>query len=334
MRYFQVVGELGSISAAVQNLSVSQGAITESIQGLESHLGVLLFRRHARGMALTHAGHEFLRHTERILNAIAAAEEALSVRPETLAGQVVIGAVPLLTGYYLPGLLARYHRAFPNVRTWVHEDAGTFIEHQLINGEVDAALMMTSTLESASSFDTIPLVSSPLRLWAPARHRLAGSRPVSIAELCREPIVQLYSEEFERATGDLWRRSGHDPLVVVRTRSVEAIRSLVATGCGVSILPEVLFRAWSLDGEQLVAVPLADAPQPLVIGVVSRRGAAVSAATEAFIAVAREHGFGMHVKGELSGTGIDMAANIAQAGSADTRAAQDSGRLHERSYSP
>ena len=290
MRHFQAVAELGSISAAVQSLNVSQATITESIQALESHLGVLLFRRHARGMALTHAGHEFQRHTERILNAVAAAEEALSVRPEALGGQIVIGAVSLLTGYYLPALLARYRRAFPNIRTWVYEDSGNFIEHQLINGELDAALMMTSTLESASAFDTITLIRSPWRLWTPARHRLAGQGAVSITELRGEPVVELRSEELERAAGDLWRRSGHEPSVSVRTRSVEATRNLVATGCGVSLLPEVLFRAWSLDGEQLVAVPLADPPPPLAIGVVWRRGSPVSRATEAFIAVAREHG--------------------------------------------
>jgi len=310
MRYFRAVGELGSVSAAVQSLNVSQAAITESIQVLESHLGVLLFRRHARGMALTHAGHEFLRHTERILNAVSAAEEALSVRPETLAGQVAIGAVPLLIGYYLPGLLARYRRAFPNIRTWVYEDAGTFIEHQLINGELDAALMMTSTLESANSFETMTLVRSPWRLWAPARHRLAGPRPVSIGELRGEPVVELRSEDLERAAGDLWERSGHDPRVAVRTRSVEATRNLIATGCGVSILPEVLFRAWSLDGEQLVAVPLADAPPPLEIGVVWRRGSPVSTAIEAFIAVAREHGFGLSLKREKSGLMADVAAEL------------------------
>lgn len=307
MRYFRAVAELGSISAAVQSLNVSQAAITESIQALESHLGVLLFRRHARGMALTHAGHEFQRHTERILNAVGAAEEALSVRPETLGGQVIIGAVPLLTGYYLPALLARYRRAFPNIRTWVYEDSGTFIEHQLINGELDAALMMTSTLESASSFDTMTLVRSPWRLWAPARHRLAGRGPVSITELQGEPVVELRSEELERAAGDLWRRTGHEPLVSVRTRSVEATRNLVATGCGVSILPEVLFRAWSLDGEQLVAVPLADAPSPLAIGVVWRRGSPVRPVIEAFIAVAREHGLGVQLKHEPPGADTDIA---------------------------
>lgn len=308
IRYFRAVAELGSISAAVQSLDVSQAAITESIQALESHLGVLLFRRHARGMALTHAGHEFQRHTERILNAVASAEEALSVRPETLGGQVVIGAVPLLTGYYLPALLARYRRAFPNIRTWVYEDSATFIEHQLINGELDVALMMTSTLESASSFDTMTLIRSSWRLWAPVRHRLAGQGPVSISELRGEPVVELRSEELERAAGDLWGRSGHEPTVSVRTRSVEATRNLVATGCGISILPEVLFRSWSLDGEQLVAVPLTDAPPPLAIGVVWRRGSSVSPAIEAFIAVAREHGLGVDIKGEPSSPDTEVAA--------------------------
>jgi len=309
MRYFRAVAELGSISAAVQSLDISQATITESIRALESHLGVLLFRRHARGMTLTHAGHEFQRHAERILNAIASAEEALSVRPEALGGQVVIGAVPLLTGYYLPALLARYRRAFANIKTWVYEDSGTLIEHQLINGELDAALMITSTLESASSFDTLTLIRSPWCLWAPVRHRLASpGTAVSISELRGEPVVELRSEELERAAGDLWRRSGQEPSVSVRTRSVEATRNLVATGCGVSILPEVLFRSWSLDGEQLVAVPLADAPPPLEIGVVWRRGSPVSAAIEAFIAVAREHGLGARIKRELSGPDIEIAA--------------------------
>ena len=308
MRYFRAVADLGSISAAVHSLDVSPATITESIQALESHLGVLLFRRHARGMTLTHAGHEFQRHTERILNAVASAEEALSVRPEALGGQVVIGAVPLLTGYYLPALLARYRRAFLNIRTWVYEDSATLIEHQLINGELDAALMMTSTLESASSFDTLTLIRSPWCLWAPVRHRLAGVGTVSMSELRGESVVELRSEELEQAAGDLWRRSGHEPSVTVRTHSVEATRNLVATGCGVSILPEVLFRSWSLDGEQLVAIPLADAPPPLAIGVVWRRGSPVSSAIEAFIAVAREHGLGARIKRELSGPDIRSAA--------------------------
>ena len=65
IHYFVAVADAGSVSAAARNLDSSQAAITEAIQGLESHLGALLFARHARGMSLTHAGHEFLRHSQR-----------------------------------------------------------------------------------------------------------------------------------------------------------------------------------------------------------------------------------------------------------------------------
>lgn len=310
LHYFLAVGEKGSISSAVQSLDVSQAAITESIQALEAHLGVLLFRRHARGMALTHAGHELLRHAHRILGAVKDAEEALSVRPEALAGELIIGAAPLLTGYYLPSLLARYRRAFPNVTTWVYEDAGGFIEHQLINGELDAALMITSALESPSSFDTTALVRSPWRVWVPARHRFVDAESVSVDDLRGEPIVELRSDEIERGLGELSGRARYKGSVTVRTTSVEATRSLVATGCGVSILPEVLFRAWSLDGEQLVAVPLTDAPPPLEIGVVWRRGSSVAVTTEAFITVAREHGSGADLRRRLARGAADEAVGI------------------------
>jgi DNA-binding transcriptional LysR family regulator len=287
LRYFNAVAETGSISAAVQNLNVSQATITESIQRLESHLGALLFRRHARGMAMTHAGHEFLRHTQRILGAVAAAEGALAARPDRLGGELVIGAVSPLTGYYLPILLERYRRSYPSVRTLVYEDAGHFIEHQLINGELDIALMVVSALEP-TSFHTRLLVRSPWRLWVSTNHRFADRQEVSIVELRQQSIIALRNDELESAASDLWRRAGFRPRVTVRTRSVEATRSLVATGYGVCVLPEVLFRAWSHDGERLVAVALSEDIPPLEVGVAWRRGAPLNATAEAFVATARE----------------------------------------------
>ncbi|GAA5177012.1 LysR family transcriptional regulator [Niveibacterium umoris] len=290
LRYFNAVAETGSISAAMQTLNVSQAAITEGIQRLEAHLGSLLFRRHARGMALTHAGHEFFRHTQRILGAVATAEQALAVRPDSLAGDLVIGATSPLTGYYLPGLLERYRRTFPRIHTRVLEDAGHFIEHQLINGEIDVALTTISVLENAAAFHTALLVRSPWRLWLPLSHRFAERGSVSLAELREESVIVLRNDELEKVSGDLWRDAGIRPKVTVKTRSTEATRSLVATGSGVCLLPEVLFRAWSLEGERLVAIPITEEIPPLEIGVAWRRGAALGAATEGFLAVAREYG--------------------------------------------
>ncbi len=290
LQYFNAVAETGAISSAMQSLNVSQAAITESIKRLETHLGVLLFRRHARGMALTHAGHEFWRHTRRILASISAAEDALAARPDSVSGELVIGTIGPLTGYYLPGLLERYRRAFPRVMTRVFEDAGHFIEHHLVNGELDLALTVTSTLENASAFHTSILVRSPWRLWVSARHPLADQISASIADIKTESVIALRNEELERATSAVWNVAGVRPRIITRTRSTEAVRSLVATGYGVCVLPQVLFRAWSLDGAQLVGVPLIDEIPPLEVGLAWRRGAPVSPIALGFIATAREHG--------------------------------------------
>lgn len=290
IHYFVAVADAGSVSAAARNLDSSQAAITEAIQGLESHLGALLFARHARGMSLTHAGHEFLRHSQRIMAAVTSAERALQARPDAMAGELIVGTTSPLTGYYLPSLFERYSRTFPNVRVQIYEDSGHFIEHKLINGELDAALMIVSSLENASSFKTATLVRSPWRLWVSSRHRLTESGTVSLNELSHESVIELRNEELERAAGSLWRRAGFIPRVVVRTRSVEATRNFVATGVGISLMPQVLFRSWSLDGEQLVALPISEDLPELEVGVAVRRGAPISPETEGFLAVASEHG--------------------------------------------
>ena len=288
-QYFSAVAGTGSISAAMQSLNVSQAAVTEAIQRLEAHLGALLFRRHARGMALTHAGHEFLRHSQLILNAVTDAEAALAVRPDALVGDLSIGVVSPLTGYYLPGLLERYRRSFPKVSVRVTEESEAMIEHQVINGEIDVALTLTSHLENPQGFHRLPLASSPWRLWLAAGHRLAGGDAVGLCDLKNEAVINLRNDELERTAGDLWRRAGVRPRVTVKTRSVEAARSLVATGNGIAVLPEVLFRPWSIEGLRLVAQPLSDEPTPLELGLIWCRGAQASAASKAFIAVAGEH---------------------------------------------
>src|ERR1700754_740284 len=67
LQYFISVAEEGTVSGAAQSLSISQSAVTDAIKDLETDLGVVLFERHRRGLAITHKGHQFYRHAARIL---------------------------------------------------------------------------------------------------------------------------------------------------------------------------------------------------------------------------------------------------------------------------
>jgi DNA-binding transcriptional LysR family regulator len=239
-------------------------------------------------MGLTHAGHQFLRHAHGILASVREAKEALSVRPDTLTGTLNIGVTPLLTGYFLPQLLERYRRVFPKVAVRVIEDQRSYLEHLLVNGEVDIALLMVSQLQNRLALDSSVIVHSSWCVWLPVDHRLCKLNCVPLADLADEQIIVTKLEELEDATQAYWTDAQLKPDIAMHTSSIEAVRSLVARGVGVTILPDIFYRPWSLEGERIEWRPIKENLPPLEVGVVWRGGSTLSEPTQNFLAVAQE----------------------------------------------
>lgn len=290
LRYFIAVAEVGSISAAVQSLHISQSAVTEAIKALEHEVGAALFQRHARGMVLTHPGNQFLRHAYEILAAVRNAREALAARPDTMSGALHVGVTALVTGYFLPYLLDRYHRVFPQVEVRVHEDSRDYVEHLLLNGELDVAVIVITNLANAQAFETEALVRSPWSVWLPPNHPRLAQASVALADLADDALITLNVDELEALSTAALRAAGRREPPKLRTASVEAIRSLVATGAGVSLMPDMIYRPWSLEGDRLEARPLAEEMPRLEVGLAWRRGSPLSDAARQFVMLAREFG--------------------------------------------
>lgn len=289
IRYFIAVAEAESITGATQSLNISQSVVTEAIKSLEAELGAILFQRHARGMVLTHAGHQFLRHAHQILASVRNAQQALSARPDTMTGRLNVGVTAMMTGYFLPYLLDRYRRVFPKVEVKVIEDQRDYIEHLLVNGELDVAVLIVSHVENRQAIETECLVKAPWRLWLPANHPLLEIGSISLKEIAGEQLIMLRADELEDNTTAYWRAAGLKPNIALRTGSVEAVRSLVATGAGLSILPDMLYRPWSLDGDRLEVRNIIEDMPTVEIGIAWRRGSHLSEAMQNFLVVAREH---------------------------------------------
>ena len=289
VRYFIAVAEAESVTGATQSLNISQSVITDAIKALETEVGAQLFVRHARGMVLTHAGHQFLRHAHQILAAVRNAQQAMSSRPDTMTGRLNIGVTTMMTGYFLPYLLDHFRRVFPKVEVNVIEDQRDYIEHLLVNGELDVAVLIVSNIENTQAIETESLITAAWRLWLPANHALRGLGSISLREIADEAMIMLKVDELEDNTNTYWRASGLKPNVVMRTASVEAVRSLVATGAGLSILPDVLYRPWSLDGDRLEVRNIMEEMPKIDIGIAWRRGLTQSETAQNFLVVAREH---------------------------------------------
>lgn len=283
LQYFVAVAAQGTVSGAAQNLSISQSAVTEAIKELEGDLGVALFDRHSRGLAITHKGHQFLRHATKILSDVSDARRSFSDDKESLTGTLNLGVTSLVAGYVLSDLLARYRRAFPGVTVSAIEDNGDYLEHLLIGGELDVAVIVVSNLRNRMALQTEILEVSPYRLWLPLGHRLASADSITVADVAEEPVIMLTIDEIEESTGKLLSAIGSRPKIAFRTRSVEAVRSLVATGAGVALLPDLVYRPWSLEGDRIESRDVSGSLPMVQVGVAWRRGSQMTQAVRDFI---------------------------------------------------
>ncbi|HEY0853221.1 MAG TPA: LysR family transcriptional regulator, partial [Devosia sp.] len=106
LQYFIAVAEEGTVSGAAQSLSISQSAVTDAIKELEGDLGVALFERHRRGLTITHKGHQFYRHANRILGSVSDARRSFGPEQAAAApGSLQLGVTSLVAGYVLSDLL-------------------------------------------------------------------------------------------------------------------------------------------------------------------------------------------------------------------------------------
>jgi len=289
LQYFIAVAEEGTVSGAAQSLSISQSAVTEAIKELEGDLGVNLFERHRRGLAITHKGHQFYRHATRILAGVSDARRSFAEERSNAGGVLHLGVTSLVAGYVLSDLLARFRRAYPSVEVTAIEDNGDYLEHLLIGGELDVAVMVISNLRDRVALQAEIFETSPYRLWLPLGHRLADADIIAVSDIVPEPLIMLTVDETEENTGKLLSALGAKPHVAFRTRSVEAVRSLVATGAGIALLPDLVYRPWSLEGDRIESRDISGALPVVQVGMVWRRGSSLTRAARDFIGLSQGH---------------------------------------------
>jgi DNA-binding transcriptional LysR family regulator len=290
IRYFVAVADCLSVSRAAQELHISQSAVTGSVRELEEGLGAKLLERGPRGVTLTAQGHQFLLHARRILGAMSDATHSLNAFTHHEEGQLTIGVTSLVAGYYLSDALGRFRRLFPAVRLEVKEDEQPYLEHQIVNGEIDVGLLMTNRTIRHEAFDTELLTRSPLRLWLPANHALCAQPTLSLQALAHEPLIALTADQMEQVIRSGLRRHGLHPHTVLRTASVEAVRSLVTSHLGIALMPDFAYRPWSLEQERVEARAIKEPIPAIDIGLVWRRGSRLDWAAREFIEIAKEQG--------------------------------------------
>ncbi len=282
INYFMAAVDAGKISLAATNLNVSQSAITTAIKALEAELEVRLFTRHSFGVTLTYEGHRFLQHAQNIVAAVSEATRATRRTGRNVEGEIRVGLSFTVAGYFLPQILARFSRVFPGITVQMQEMPRDEIERGIVDNGLDIAVMLVSNLQNKSDIDSEVLIRSRRRLWLCVDHHLKEKDTVSLADIAQEPYVILTVDEAEQTALRYWEPTPHRPSIIFETSSVEAVRSMVATGMGVTILSDMVYRPWSLEGQRIEVRSISDRVPTMDVGLAWRRGRSMSMPAHAF----------------------------------------------------
>ncbi len=283
IRHFLAAAEAGRISRAAVEFNLSQSAMTASLQHLEALLGLALFERRPSGVALTSAGTRFLPHARSIVSACNDALRMPSGFPRAVKGRVRVAVTYTVAGYYMTNALSRFRRLFPDVEIDLREAERSTIEADIGCGSGEVGLLLTSNIADTGGLTCRTLIRSARRLWTPLHHPLLERGRVGLADVAEFPYVALTVDECFETTSRYWGLTPYRPNIMFRTASVEAVRAMVASGLGITILSDMVYRPWSLDGQRIETCDLSDTVPTMNVGLVWKRDAELTAPAEALV---------------------------------------------------
>lgn len=195
-RVFKAVAETGNISAAAQNLYISQSAISQSIKQLETQLDVRLFLRTPRGVNLTEEGRMLYQYVSRAISTIENGEERLAQMQNLLRGKLVIGASDTVTKRFLLPVLQKFHQDFPALKIQIVNGTSNMVLEYLRGGIVDLAFA-TSPIDD-TEYDAIPCFDNHYIFVASPDYGCDFSHVYTLQELTQFPLILLERKASSR----------------------------------------------------------------------------------------------------------------------------------------
>lgn len=241
LRIFKAVAEQGGITRAAAKLHRVQSNVTTRVKQLEDRLGTRLFVREHRRLVLSPEGKLLLAYADRLLNLSSEAEAALrSGRPR---GAFALGALESTAATRLPPVLARYHRAYPDVRLELSTGTTGALVTRVLDRAVEAAFVAEPF--SAHDLESQPAFTEELVLITPRGfRRITTPRDIGQTTLIAFAAGCSYRRRLEAWLG----RGSVVPGRVMEFGSYHAIVACVAAGTGVAIVPRSVVRAVLGDG--------------------------------------------------------------------------------------
>lgn len=280
---FRAVAQARSFTRAAELVHLTQPGISKHIKHMEEYLGVALFDRLGRKVALTQAGEILLEATEEVFALVEAAEQQIRDLSGMRAGRIRVAASFIIAIYILPQVVAAFRKSYPGVKVKLQMSTSADVTSEVLANRSDIGLVSSEVHDPrlmAKQF-----LSDDLVVIVPRNHRWANSRRIKAEDLVRETfIVAARGAGIRSIIEERLRAKGLVLGNVLNFVNSEGVKHAVEAGLGISVQPRSTVRREIAAGS-LRALALADIDASIRYFFVYLRKKHLTAADEAFLSV-------------------------------------------------
>lgn len=236
LKYLIAVAEEQHFGRAAERSFVSQPSLSAAVKNIEDELGVRVFERSKRGVAVTPIGEEIVAQARRTLEEAARIKTVAKQGKNQLRGVLKLGVIHTIAPYLLPQLVAALRKLAPEMPLDIEENMTANLDRLLKAGEIDVAILALPYEGQGIAVE--PLYDEEFQVLVPARHPLARRRNVPVeeldgGELLLLPVGHCLRDQVLGACTEFSRPPPPGRL----GNSLETLRSMVASGLGITVLP-------------------------------------------------------------------------------------------------
>ena len=239
LRCFVAVAEELHFGRAAARLHVAQPALSQHIRHLEQELGVQLFQRTKRRVALTEPGRVFLEKTRLVLTQAHVAVQSVQRANQGEVGELSIGFVGSAAQGLLPEVLRSFRKRFPEVQLSLQELTTSQQLGCLRNQQIRVGFLRPPIADP--EVETEIVAREPWVVAMPHSHALRARSIIALQELANEPFIgtpRTLGPGFYDQASSLCLQAGFSPRVVQEAIQMQTIVSLVNAGLGVALVPQ------------------------------------------------------------------------------------------------
>ena len=230
--------ESGSFTKAAEVLNYSQSGISRMIHDLEKEWEIVLLERNRAGVKLTSDGSRLLPYAKSLCGEYQKLQMQVEALRGVQSGIIRIGTFSSVATHWLPNIIRAFQKDYPGIDYELLLGDYTEIEEWISEGRVDCGFLR---LPTHPEFATILLEQDKLLAVLPENHRLACGEKVPLAALCDEPFL-LLEKGGKAEVSEIFERNNLSPRIHFTTWDDYAIMSMVESGLGISILPELILK--------------------------------------------------------------------------------------------